>query len=101
MRGCATDAVVVEPRRDDDRDARPPRADPLTGVLGIGRDIDDLEGLGGAQLILEQAAVDGLILIDDAGRQVVNGLVDEAEEDELHDRQHERQSQGAGIAEDV
>ncbi len=97
----SADAVVMEPGRDDDRDARTPRANLLAGALGIRRDVDDLERLGGAELILEQAAVDRMILIDDAGRQVVNGLVDEAEEDELHDRQHERQAQRAGVAEDV
>ena len=91
----------MEPRRDDDRDPRPTGADLLARPLGIGRDVDDLEGLGGPQLIAEEAAVDGMILVDDRGRQIVDGLVDEAEQHQLHDRQHQRQPQRAGVAKDV
>ena len=91
----------MEPRRDDDRDPRPAGANLLTCALGIGRDVDDPEGLGGAQLIAEEAAVDGVILVDDRGRQIVDGLIDEAEEHQLHDREHQRQPQRAGVAKDV
>ena len=42
-----------------------------------------------------------MILIDDDGRQIVHGLVDEAEQDELQDRDHERQPKRAGVAKDV
>ena len=42
-----------------------------------------------------------MILIDDRGRQIVDGLVDEAEQHQLHDRQHERQPERPGVADDV
>ena len=49
----------------------------------------------------EEPAFDRMVLVDDRGRQIVHGLIDEAEQHELHDRQHERQPERSRVANDV
>ena len=75
----------MESGRDHDRDARPSGANLLARVFRIGCDVDDLERLGGLELISKKPAFDRVILIDDRRRQIVHSLVDEAEQHELHD----------------
>src|SRR5258708_962148 len=81
--------------------ARSPCDDVVAARGRVARDVRDAERARRAEPVHQLAGVARPVLVDDDRRQVRDGLVDEPEEDELEERNGERDDERGRVARDV
>ncbi len=97
----ARTAMPVVVGRDHDADLRAAGGDRLARVARIAGHLGEFERVRRAERVHELATLARIVLIDDDRRDVGHGLIDESEQNELKERDRERDDECVLVARDV